>query len=384
MSLHDLSIEILHLICKACEPDSIQDLRLTSQKLCTVANKYLLPELVICLKETDLRRLNDISKGPEGIRTGVKSLIIQADACAYTTDESDQLPSLQEWMSGRTEFLLQSNAELVELRHTIRSRRQTPHRARYLEYLDRFVRDTRVLQDDPTLGHAYYAKFKRLYTQQKTLFGISISHSPQQMPAVIISKMVINTEHSACRNAGISNQSFLETLTIPHRCPGLDLLLAICEVIVPVAIEAGLKVDDYSLTGITPTSVQHSTPNEVPEEELPVFFRFFRNIRKMFTGFNGANAKDEDYDHGDESQWIFYRDKFAAGGTTYWLPFMPQLEELSLLYPVAPVLEWRVDIRDALGEAYIPNLTFLQISNFQCDTEGLERYLLLHKDTLQD
>ncbi|KAM3423675.1 hypothetical protein BST61_g1089 [Cercospora zeina] len=70
--------------------------------------------------------------------------------------------------------------------------------------------------------------------------------------------------------------------------------------------------------------------------------------------------------------------------TTYWLPFMPKLEALSLLYPVAPVLEWRMDIRDTLGESYIPNLTFLQISNFQCETEGLERYLLLHKDTLRD
>lgn len=402
MPLQDLSVEILHLICEVCPTDTLQDLRLTSQKLCTVANKHLLPEVVICLEATDLRRLHEISKSSEGIRNGIKSLIVQADACAYTTDEIERFPSLQKWMNDRTEFLLQSDAELLELRRAIKSRRQTQQRRDLLNQLEHFLKETHALQDDQALAETYYAEFRRQYVSQKKLFGVPISQQTQQMPAVIvrqvikdalsplikscanISKLAINTEHAVRRNAGLTNKNFLQSLTIPHRCPGLDLLLGICEAIWPVAIESGWKVDDWSLTGIIPRSVQQATPNEVPDEELPVFLQFMQNFRKFSLCFNGANAKDEDYDRGVESQWAFYRDEFAAGCTIYWLPYMPKIEDFRLTYPVAPMVDWRVDIQVALQEKFIPHLTLLHISNFQCDTEGLERYLVLHKDTLQD
>ncbi|PPJ50065.1 hypothetical protein CBER1_05070 [Cercospora berteroae] len=288
MPLQDLSVEILHLICEVCPTDTLQDLRLTSQKLCAVANEHLLPEVVICLEGSDLRRLHEISKSSEGIRKGIKSLIIQADACGYTTDENERFPSLQKWTNDRTEFLLQSGAELLELRRTMKSRRQTQQRVDLLNQLEHFLKQTRALQDDQALAETYYAEFRRQYVSQKKLFGIPISQQTQQMPAVIVrqvikdalsplimscanvSRVAINTEHAVRRNAALTNKSFLQSLTIPHRCPGRDLLLAICEAIWPVAIEAGWKVDDWTLTGIIPRSVQQATPNDVPDEELPV------------------------------------------------------------------------------------------------------------------
>lgn len=100
--------------------------------------------------------------------------------------------------------------------------------------------------------------------------------------------------------------------------------------------------------------------------------------------FNGPNTFKGDLHPNNINPFDVMLETFTQDGLVHWLENCPDLRELRLELPSAPLSEWRVELRHVMGNLHLGHLTVLNLSNFQTTVEDIERCLLRHKSHLKE
>ena len=406
MSFQDLSAELIHAICEVCPNETLQDLRLTCRKLREICDKHFFPEVVTCLERQDLANVRKVAECNEDIRNAVKSFTIQADR--FDADIDDFHVPKEEWFEKRNLFLISLRPHFTGLQEQLTGRRLARHRARHLKALGQFLSQSHAQGKDMNLLKVNYQKYEKLANDQRKLFETpeersyriraigTASDEPSTVRVTFdklfkacpnISAITINYKHTLRRNAGLSNLVFLNSTTIPH---GGDSAVVeeVIEEVLPAACNAKLVIRDLTVAGASPywmsPGVPYSGISSPRAKIVPIYYKAIQHLQRLHMVFNGADAEAADYDPEVDNGFGFITRTFEEGVMINWLTNCPDLQELRLVMPKAPYVNWRVEMKHIMGQIHLKSLTVLHVSGFQAEAEDIIQCLLKHKDTLRE
>lgn len=322
MSLHDLSPEVLHLICEACSRPPLQELRLTCRKLHAVASGYFLPEVVTCVEAGDLERIGAVCSASGVTRKSIKSFAIQADG--FDTEDKLWPPGRRGWLAARADFLSWPSNGYRKGKNVLQDLAQrpaTPYRTILLKALEFFLSKSLLLFKDPKLPWQYHRETEHSAKNDSECFatpgGLHDTLLSLFTACPNVSALTVNFKHTFRRNLGMTNEAFLRSLEVPYNGP--DLVQDVIANTLVAAHDAGLTVHDLLIAGAKPFLMNNDPPHVERTKLIDKYYQVLKHVKKLHLVFNGSDAilgyRGRDMDDG----FHFITETFSTKCLVNWL-----------------------------------------------------------------